>query len=163
MERDSDLEVRPVEAEDREWIEKVVEEYWGSSIVVSRGRVHEPTGLQGFVAFKNGFRCGLATYEAVDGVCELVTLNTVLEGEGVGTALVAAVMDAARRAGCSRLWLITTNDNTDGLRFYQKKGFRLTAVHRDAIEASRKLKPEMPDRGRDGIPIRDEIELEMAL
>jgi len=163
MERDTDLEVRSAATGDREWIEKVVEEYWGSSIVVSRGRVHAPADLPGFVAFKNGFRCGLATYRVDDGECEVVTLNTVLEGEGVGTALVAAVREAAREASCGRLWLITTNDNTDSLRFYQKKGFRLAAIHRDAIEASRKLKPEIPGRGRDNIPILDEIELEMDL
>jgi hypothetical protein len=65
--------------------------------------------------------------------------------------------------GCTRLWLITTNDNLHALRFYQKRGFMLVAVHRNAVEQSRKLKPEIPLYGKDGIPIRDEIELEMLL
>jgi hypothetical protein len=59
--------------------------------------------------------------------------------------------------------LITTNDNTKALRFWQKRGFRLAAVHRNAVEKSRKIKPEIPLTGNDGIPIKDEIELEMAL
>ena len=49
------------------------------------------------------------------------------------------------------------------LGFYQKRGFRLVAVHPGAVNESRKLKPEIPLIGNDGIPIRDEIELEIVL
>ena len=56
-----------------------------------------------------------------------------------------------------------TNDNTAALRFYQKYGFALVAVHRNAIEQDRLLKPEIPFTGNDGIPLRDEIELEIRL
>jgi RimJ/RimL family protein N-acetyltransferase len=73
------------------------------------------------------------------------------------------VSNIALKAGCRRIWLITTNDNTAALRFYQKKGFSLVAVHRNAIERSRQLKPEIPETGNDGIPLRDEIELEIVL
>ena len=69
----------------------------------------------------------------------------------------------ATASGCKQLWLITTNDNINALRFYQKRGFMLVAVHRNALELSRKLKPEIPMIGNDGIPLRDEIELEMIL
>jgi ribosomal protein S18 acetylase RimI-like enzyme len=82
---------------------------------------------------------------------------------GIGTALIDAVRDVAERAGCTRLWLVTTNDNLDALRFYQRRGFVLAALHRDAIEAARTLKPGIPAVGEYGIPIRDEIEMEMAL
>ncbi len=51
----------------------------------------------------------------------------------------------------------------NALRFYQKRGFVLVAIHRDALDISRKLKPEIPLIGNDGIPLRDEIELEMIL
>jgi len=81
-------------------------------------------------------------------------------GRGVGTALIVAAEEVAQRAGCRRLWLITTNDNTHALRFYQKRGFVLAALHRNAVAASRARKPEIPLTGNDGIPIRDEIELE---
>ena len=73
------------------------------------------------------------------------------------------VRAAAVAAGCRRLWLITTNDNLPALRFYQRRGFVLAALHRDAIAASRRLKPQIPLLGLDNIPIRDELELEMAL
>ena len=77
--------------------------------------------------------------------------------------LLEAAVNAARSSGCYRAWLITTNDNTPALRFYQKKGFRIAALHKDALEVSRKLKPEIPQHGVDGIAILDEIELECNL
>jgi ribosomal protein S18 acetylase RimI-like enzyme len=92
-----------------------------------------------------------------------VTIDSDKPSIGVGTVLIDAVKEIARQAGCSRLWLITTNDNMNALRFYQKRGFVLVAVHRNALEQSRKLKPEIPLIGDDEIPLRDEIELEMML
>jgi hypothetical protein len=59
--------------------------------------------------------------------------------------------------------LITTNDNVAALRFYQKRGFTLAALHKNALEQSRRLKPQIPLLGLDGIPLRDEIELEIFL
>jgi ribosomal protein S18 acetylase RimI-like enzyme len=61
------------------------------------------------------------------------------------------------------LFLVTTNDNTPALRFYQKRGFVLSALRPNAIAENRKVKPEIPLTGQDGIPIRDELELEMHL
>ena len=94
---------------------------------------------------------------------EVVTLDSLRPGRGIGTALIEAVKSAASAAGCRRLWLITTNDNLHALGFYQKRGFRLVAVHPGAVDAARRLKPEIPLNGNDGIPIRDEIELEIVL
>jgi len=68
----------------------------------------------------------------------------------------------AKAKGCKFLWLITTNDNLTALGFYQKRGFHLTALYPDALEASRKLKPQISMKAN-GIPIRDELELELEL
>jgi ribosomal protein S18 acetylase RimI-like enzyme len=92
-----------------------------------------------------------------------VTIDTKQSSRGIGTALIEAVKNAAREANCKRLWLITTNDNLNALRFYQKRGFVLVAIHRNALARSRQLKPEIPLVGAGGIPLRDEIELEMVL
>jgi ribosomal protein S18 acetylase RimI-like enzyme len=158
-----ELRVEPLEGEHRAWATQVVTELWRAPVVVSRGRVHRPGELPGFVALLDDRRVGLVTYEVEDGSCELVTIDSLVEGRGVGTALVDAVRDVAHAGGCRRLWLITTNDNLHALRFYQRRGFLLAALHRDAIEASRRLKPELPELGNDGIPIRDELELELLL
>jgi ribosomal protein S18 acetylase RimI-like enzyme len=106
---------------------------------------------------------GLITYEIVGDRCEIITLNSLAEGKGVGSALINAVRKIAIKAKCKRLWLITTNDNTAALRFWQKRGFKISAFHRNAVEQSRQLKPEIPLTGNNGIPIRDEIELDMVL
>ncbi len=57
----------------------------------------------------------------------------------------------------------TTNDNLCALHFYQKRGFRLVTVHRNALDAARQLKPRIPLIGNDQFPLHDEIELEMML
>ena len=130
---------------------------------MSRGRIHYPQELPGFVAMRDDKPVGLVTYRIDGSQCEIVTLNSVVEGLGIGSGLIDAVKSAAISAKCHRIWLITTNDNTPALRFYQKRGFVLVAVYINAIEQSRKLKPEIPMVGLDGIPLRDEIELEMSL
>jgi ribosomal protein S18 acetylase RimI-like enzyme len=157
------IEIRSLTARDRPWVESVVTEHWGSPQVVSRGRAHEPVALAGFVAVEAGSSLGLLTYSIEGEQCEVVTLNSFEEGRGVGSRLVESARKTAAEAGCTRLWLVTTNDNLGALRFYQRRGFSLVAVHRNAIDGSRRLKPEIPTLGRDGIPLRDEIELEMKL
>ena len=158
------FEIRALNDGDREWVARLLTEHWASPRIVSRGRVCDGDRLPGFAAVRDGRPIGLATYRIDGGDCEIVTLNSLAERQGVGSALIDAVKDAARQAGCRRLWLITTNDNVSALRFYQKRGFVLVAVHRGALEeARRRLKPEIPLVGLDGIPLRDEIELEMVL
>jgi GNAT superfamily N-acetyltransferase len=154
--------VRPFRDGDREWVRETLRELWGET-VVSRGVVHDPTTLPGFVAEEGGGRVGLLTYRVDGADCEVVTIDAFPEGVGAGTALLDAAGRAARDAGCGRLWLITTNDNLRALRFYQRRGFRLVAVHPDALERSRELKPSIPEIGLDGIPLRDELELELRL
>jgi ribosomal protein S18 acetylase RimI-like enzyme len=155
--------LRRLKAEDRDWVMRLLQERWGSTLIVSRGRVHEADKLPGFIAEDQGDPIGMVTYWIDGDECEMVSLDSLVEGRGLGSALVAAVKETATEGGCDRLWLITTNDNTVALRFYQKLGFRLVAVHRNAIDRSRELKPEIPTIGMDGIPIRDEIELELRL
>jgi ribosomal protein S18 acetylase RimI-like enzyme len=158
------VSVRPLTLEDRAWAERFVTERWGAPVVVVHGAVYRVDEAPGFVVISGeGERVGLVTYYLADDACEIVSLDSTRPGVGVGTALVDAVGAAARRLGCRRVWLITTNDNLHALRFYQKRGFVLVAVHRDAVAAARALKPEIPLIGDDGIPIRDEIELELTL
>lgn len=155
--------VRPLKGEDEEWVLCCLERRWGSTCVVSRGIVHQAHRLPGFVAEQAGERVGLVTYHIKDTACEIVTLDSFVEGRGVGSELLKTVKNHAYQMGCTRLWLITTNDNISALHFYQKRGFFLAAIHLDAVLEARKLKPEIPLRGYDGIPVRDEIELTMFL
>ncbi len=157
------LVIRPVKVEDQTWIRQVSVEHWSSEVVVTRGKVYLVEELPGFVALVSGERVGLLTYKVQDDSCEILTLNSLLEKQGIGTALLSRMEEEATAIGCNRLWLITTNDNMEALRFYQKRGFSIVAVYSDAVNESRRLKPEIPLIGEDGIPIRDEIELEKLL
>ena len=105
-------------------------------------------GLKIGVLFRGGVSVG-----------RLVHDDKIIAGE----ALVKAVERVVTQSSCRRLWFITTNDNLNALRFYQKRGFELVSVHRNALEKSRKLKPVIPLIGIDSIPLRDEIELEKII
>ena len=157
------VEIRCLAAPDREWANALLRESWGGTLMVSRGQVHDLATLPGHLALAGDERVGLATYRIAGGECEVTSLDSLREGIGVGSALLAAVKEAATVADCRRLWLITTNDNTHALRFYQRRGLLLVAVHRDALAESRRLKPQISLLGIDNIPLRDEIELELPL
>jgi ribosomal protein S18 acetylase RimI-like enzyme len=159
----ADIAIVPFGEAHRAWATALLTESWGATVVVSRGQRHDAARLPGFVAVQGGSLVGLATYHVVGDDCELVSINATVGGVGIGTALIAAVRDVAAVAGCRRVWLITTNDNLDALRFYQRRGFVLVAVHRDAVTEARRQKPQIPLTGDYGIPIRDEIELELRI
>ena len=157
------MEVRPPGDDERREVFALWTERWGSPRVVSRGRMHEPLGYPMLVAAGPDGIAGALTYDVRDGEMEAVTVDAFIEGAGAGRALIEAAAAEARRLGCRRLWLITTNDNTPALRFYQRCGMTLAALRRDAVAESRRLKPEIPETGLDGIPIRDELEFELQL
>jgi len=159
----TDLLVRATQASERNWVESFIKSHWGSEIVVAKGRVTRPAELDGFAALQGEKPIGLLTYRTEGPDREIVTLDSTVQGKGIGTILIDAVKQKAKVNGCRRLWLITTNDNLNALGFYQKKGFRLVALYPNALEASRKLKPEISLKASNGVPIRDELELELEL
>lgn len=137
---------------------------WGADFIVSRGRKIYPAEIDGFYAVdEDGRKIGLVTYEVKGDQCEIVTLDAFEQFRGVGTSLIEAVISAAKDSAARRIWLITTNDNLDAIRFYQRRGFTIAAVHANAIARSREIKPSIPEIGHHGIPLRDEIEFEMWL
>lgn len=119
--------------------------------------------LPGLVAGLGEERAGLLTWSVQGDECEVVTIDSLIERRGVGRALLAAAAAEATAMGCRRLWLITTNDNLPALRFYQRLGWDLVALHRGAVDEARRLKPEIPHVGLDGIALRHELELELPL
>ena len=159
----SELIVRePLECE-RAWIAQQLCSWWGSTLIVTSNGCWETSQLPALVAVDGDAVVGVATFEIRDRACQLITLNAVETVRGVGSALLAGVADQAKGSGCERLWLTTTNDNLDALRFYQRRGLRIAAVHSDAVDAARAIKPTIPLVGDYGIPIHDELELELRL
>jgi ribosomal protein S18 acetylase RimI-like enzyme len=138
-------------------------EHWGGEEMIARGHIYRPEQLEGFVIEEEQEWIGLLTFLVKDGECEVTSLNSLRQGQGLGSKLIDQVVEEARTQGCMRLFLITTNDNLNALGFYQRRGFEIAAVYRGAVNESRKLKPGIPLVGYNNIPLRDEIELEMSL
>ncbi|MCY3978394.1 MAG: GNAT family N-acetyltransferase [Chloroflexi bacterium] len=174
--------IRPLERSDREWVAHFLDERWGTTQIVSRGKAVYGHLLPGFMAERGGAAAeedvakedvseedtqaeniGLITVHIGENECEITTLDSLDELMGVGSALVEAVENWAREAGIKRLWLVTTNDNLEALKFWQKRGYELVSVHRNAIAEARRIKPQIPITGLNGITIRDEIELEKLM
>jgi ribosomal protein S18 acetylase RimI-like enzyme len=154
---------RPLILTDHDLVLQKIIVSWGSEIVVAHGQIFRPAQLPGFGAFVGQVITGLLTYHIADNSCEVITLNSWNEGMGIGTRLIEEAKQIADIASCVRMWLITTNDNTPALRFYQKCGFLISGIRINAMESARRIKPQIPMTGVDGIPLRDEIELELIL
>ena len=155
--------VHAVTPADRPRISEFMLRHFGSSRMAGHGRIFEVPHLSGFVAEVDGELAGHVHYLVEAESLEIVWIGTIGERQGAGSALLAACARLARDRDLSRIWLITTNDNLDALRFYQRRGFRLLAVHADAVDEARsELKPEIPEVGSFGIPMRDELQLELA-
>jgi ribosomal protein S18 acetylase RimI-like enzyme len=144
-------------------VERFVAERWGSSKIITRARSHDVGALPGYLVREEGRLLGVITVSIEGPECEVVTIDAADEGRGIGSSMLERAEEHARAAGCDRMWLVTTNDNMRALGFYQLQGYRIMAVHRDAVVRSREQKPEIPVLGAHGIPIYDEIELEKAL
>ncbi len=147
----------------RDAVNQILKDEWHCPPSISKGKVIDTTILPGFLIIEDEVIKGVVTFNIANEECEIVTLNSFEENRGIGTTLIKAVLDAAQKENCKRLWLITTNDDINAIRFYQKKGFDLKAAHINAIELSRKLKPSIPFIGMDNIPIKHEIEFEIIL
>jgi ribosomal protein S18 acetylase RimI-like enzyme len=162
----AELRIRPVDPDspdDADRIAAVLAASWGEPVIVSRGVAHDASRLPALLAEQGGELVGVLTYEVREGEMEVVSLDVVERHVGVGSRLLAAAVDLARTQGLRRLWLITTNDNLDALRFYQRRGLRIVAVHGGGVDAARQVKPSIPLTGDHGIELHDELELEVRL
>lgn len=157
------IRVHPIEHGDRPWVVRRLEDAFGDVTVARKGVLVDASVLPGFVATDAGRPVGLLIYDAAHGECEVVAIISTEEGRGIGHALMDAARDHAAAAGYRRLWLITTNDNTRAIRFYQMWGMDLCAFHRHGVRRSREVKPSLPERGGDGIPLDHELEFELLL
>ncbi len=157
------MSIRPLSERDKPFVVQALTNLWGSEQIVYSGEIFDASLLPGFLAEEEGRVVGLVTYERKDTVCQIISLNALTPGKGIGTALVEEVKKVAKEQGCKELIVVTTNDNLSALQFYQKKGFVLKALRPNALEKSRLVKPQIPLIGDNGIPLRDELELHILL
>lgn len=148
---------------DREEVAKFIERHWHSKLVMSRGRSSYPHKERGFIERRRSVIVGLLTYRIDDDGMELLTLNSTLEGHGIGSSLMLDAIERARKEKCERIWLATTNDNLRAIGFYQRLGFRMVELNLGVVDEARKVKPQIPEVGERGVPIHDEIVMELLI
>ncbi|HVU72165.1 MAG TPA: GNAT family N-acetyltransferase [Mycobacteriales bacterium] len=148
---------------DDDWVTQLLTQRWGSTLQVTDGRVLDCLELPGLVATDTGRRVGLLTYADDGEILEIVTIDAVTPGDGIGGLLIDGIAKVAADLGARHLKVVTTNDNLDALGFYQRMGFVLVALRPEAVSVSRQFKPEIAEVAANGIPIRDEIELLLTL
>lgn len=148
---------------DKNLISNFISHSWGSPLSVSKGMINDTALLPGFICKDKNKIIGLMTYNIENNECEIVTLNSERRNKGLGTMLINKVIETAKGKKCKRVWLITTNDNTNSIKYYQKRGFEWVGFYKNAMIKSRKIKPEIPQLGNNKIPIKHELEFEYIL
>ncbi|WP_042474951.1 GNAT family N-acetyltransferase [Bacillus ndiopicus] len=135
------------------------EENWGSSEMIISSGTYVCSELDGFIFEEKNRILGLVTYVIHKHEVEVISLDSIAEGKGIGSLLMKEVEKLAQQKAISTISLVTTNDNLNALRFYQKRGYKIEAVFPNAVEKAREIKCTIPMIGNDGIPITDEIRL----
>jgi GNAT superfamily N-acetyltransferase len=158
-----DFEIRPLTSDDQVWLREMIQKHFGGLPMFVLGIEVDFEAIEGLVAEDSKGPLGSLTYRIEGDRMEIVTLHSEAERRGVGTCLMDRMREIAADNGCKRLHLVTTNDNLQALGFYQRRGWRMTAVHPDSLKKEISVKPQMEDMGLNGIPILDEIELELKL
>ena len=157
------MNIRKLISSDKPWVETIVTTHFGSPRVVSRGVLHDVRLLPGFVAEEDSKPSGLLQNRFDGDQCEIVILISIIQRHGISRQLIEVLKAITRHSGCNRLWLITTNNDRGANEFYGGLGLKQIAIHRGAVREARKLKPEIPEFDRKGLPIEDEIEFEQRL
>lgn len=148
---------------DREELAEFIESHWHSRMVMSHGQAYYPHQEQGFVERQDGAIVGALTYRLDGDDMEILTLNSTVVGQRIGTSLMLNAIEKARALGCNRIFLTTTNDRLRAIGFYQRLGFRMIAINLSVVDEARRSKPEIPETGERGVPIHDEIVMELAV
>ncbi len=154
----STYRIQPLSSMHEKQVTKFFTESWGSSeMVISTGtyKLHE---LEGFVACSStGKIIGAVTFKRHGRVIEIISLDSVLENQGIGSRLIMMIELIAVEYQYPLIRVITTNDNIRALNFYQRKGYRIKEVIQGAVDRARQAKPEIPLIGEHDIPIHDEL------
>ncbi len=149
---------------DRSEVRDFIAQQWHAPFIVVKEKIYSPHECEGFLIRQDGRIAALITYQQQKDSILLLTVNKIESIEGIGTSLVLMLIDEARKRNVHRIWLTTTNDNLHAMWFYQRLGFRIATIYRDAMAEARKtLKPQIPEYGPNGLPIQDEIEMELVI
>lgn len=157
------MSIKPITIHNRRRVIQFFIEHWGSSQMIISSGIYHCDQLDGYIYEEDEQILGLLTYVFHKDSVEVISLDSMKEGRGIGSKLMQEVESLAKQKGTLKITLITTNDNLNALRFYQKRGYRIVKVIPDAVTKAREIKPSIPLIGNDAIPLHDELELEKIL
>lgn len=89
--------IRSIGAEHIDRVSALIRRFWGDVLIVSRGLLHNACQLPGFVALIDNSVAGIVTYRLEGDQCAMVTLNSLVEGRGVASALLASTRSEVSR------------------------------------------------------------------
>ena len=147
----------------RNRVDEFIKQHWHTTTMIIRGKEIDMTKTEGFYFREGEDIIGLITYMVYDNLLEIISLDSLHENQGIGSKLLGAVIHEAKERKLQKIVLITTNDNINAIKFYQKRGFDMVRLFHNALDISRKLKPEIPLIGENSIPLRHEIEFELYI
>lgn len=159
----NNITIRLTTPDDTQLVSQLMTQHWGGEPLVIRAKKYYPSKLDGIIVEENNEIIGFLFFECQKTSCEIVVFEVFEKFHGIGTKVLDKLKFIAKEKGCHRIYLMTNNDNLDALRFYQRRGFCICGIHLDSVKASRKIKPGIPMVGEYGIPLRDEIDLELIL
>ncbi|WP_342360830.1 GNAT family N-acetyltransferase [Terrarubrum flagellatum] len=155
---------RPALIEDPAFVANWWGRRWFASFMIAGGQRFDPADVELLVVDDaGGHRVGVATFTRAGDALLLITLDAEEKRRGIGFSLIWTLRKIARERSLKVIKVSTSNDNLDALGFYQRLGFRIRSVRRDAMDEVRQLKPGIPRVADNGIPISDEIELDILL
>ena len=149
---------------ERDEVAEFVERHWHSQIVMSSGRAFLPAPGAWFhrAGRRQDRRASDVSHrERRDGNPD--AQHDVGATRDLGSSLLLNAIETARRNECRRLWLTTTNDALRIIGFYQRLGLRMIRINLGVVDEARRTKPQIPETGERGIPIHDEIVMELEL
>jgi len=151
-------------------IEELALYFWDETVVDCFDRQYDVLACPAIVACEGGEPMGVASFavEEAWGALVLVMLNVLpdFQGRGAGRSLLDAVCEQARERGLDRVLVATTNDDLPALSLYQRYGFRIIEVVPGRVAEDHAAEGRTEGgalRGFAGIPLRDEMRLEIQL
>lgn len=150
--------VREATPADREKALALFTRDFGPAQLVAYGEAISLESAAALVAETDNEIAGALAWRLFDGALHILALATdpMWQRAGVGGHLVAEAELLARRQDLPRMIVTITNDNLPALYFYQRQGYRVSAILRDSIAAHTRGQQAV---GFAGIPIVDEIQL----
>ena len=157
------LVIRKTTEKDSPIVKVFMDKCWGGEPLIVHEKEFYPSKMDGLLAFKDGDVESFLIYEVIGKTCEIIVFEVLQKFKGLGTLMIEELKKVAKEKGCDRIFLMTTNDNLDALRFYQRRGFTICGIHLNSMEEARKKKSSIPEVGDYDIPLRDEIDLELMI